>query len=81
MTGKNGRRYALKKFGITEENKKFASWYRTKTTKDFIKALSSEVQINTSDLVQAKKGGTREEQGTWVHPHVAINFALPCFKA
>ena len=57
------------------ENKKFASWHRTQTTKDFIKALAIDVQISTSELVQVKKGGTREEQGTWVHPHVGINLA------
>ena len=46
---------------------------RIDTTKAFLKALSSDVQICTSDLVQTVKGGIPDMQGTWVHPQVAIN--------
>ena len=41
----------------------------------FCKALSSEAHISTSDLVQTKKGGNVQEQGTWIHELVAINLA------
>ena len=50
-----------------------SGYLRIDTTKAFLKALSSDVQICTSDLVQTIKGGIPDMQGTWVHPQVAIN--------
>ena len=38
-------------------------------------ALSAEVGIPTSELIQSMKGGDIRFQGTWVHPQVAIHLA------
>ncbi|MDH4129016.1 MAG: KilA-N domain-containing protein [Spirochaetota bacterium] len=54
-------------------NKELKHYLENKTTKDFLKELTSEVGIPTSALVQIIKGGIPHLQGTWVHPQVAIN--------
>ncbi len=56
-------------------NKKFAGWNRLDSTQEFLQHLSSDMHINTSDLVHIIKGGDPRFQGTWVHPQVAINLA------
>jgi hypothetical protein len=55
--------------------KYWSDYIRNKTTKQFLKVLSSETNIPTSDLVQSKGGGSYEERGTWVHPRVATHLA------
>jgi hypothetical protein len=55
--------------------REFKHYREDKATKDFLEALSAEVGIPTSDLVQSISGGTPTMQGTWVHPQVAINLA------
>jgi hypothetical protein len=62
--------------------KLFAGWYRLESTKEYLEALSSVMQIPTSAenqgfqaLVEIKKGGNPELQGTWVHRKVAIRLA------
>ncbi len=48
-------------------------------SKAFVEALSSEVGIPTSLLIESKKGNTAKfDQGTWVHPYIAINLAQWC---
>lgn len=54
--------------------KRIAKYLENDGSKDFIAALSADVRIRTSDLVQIVKGGAGE-QGTWVHPQVAIHLA------
>ena len=49
-----------------------------KTTKEFLYALESDIGIPISLLLQGKKGGMWLEQGTWVHPDVAINLGQWC---
>lgn len=44
-------------------------------TKAFLKALSADIGIPISDVVQSIKGGDRSLQGTWVHPQVAVHLA------
>ena len=56
-------------------NKLFADYRRLKTTEEFLKELSSDMEIPISDLIQVIKGGIPDAQGTWVHPQVAINLA------
>ena len=53
--------------------KLFSGYTRLKTTQDFLAALSSDMQIHISDLVQSIKGGPPHLQGTWVHPQVALS--------
>ena len=49
-------------------------WLRLKSTSEFTKALSTDMQIPISALIQAIKGGNGD-QGTWMHEDVALEFA------
>ena len=49
-------------------------WLRLKSTEEFVNALSSDMHIPISALVQVVKGGNAE-QGTWMHEDVALEFA------
>lgn len=49
-------------------------WLRLKSTEEFVNALSCDMQIPISALVQVVKGGNGE-QGTWLHEDVALEFA------
>ena len=55
--------------------KKIANYSENNSTIEFLAALSTDVGIPISDLVQSIKGGNPALQGTWVHPQVAINLA------
>lgn len=48
------------------------------STEAFLSAMSSDIGIPISALAQSVKGGDPRLQGTWVHPHVAINLAQWC---
>ncbi|WP_029328144.1 phage antirepressor KilAC domain-containing protein [Bacteroides sp. 14(A)] len=50
------------------------NWLRLKTTTEFVDALSTDIQIPISALIQVVKGGNGE-QGTWMHEDVALEFA------
>ena len=57
-------------------DRKIATYLRADSTKEFLNALSLEVQICTSNLTITVQGrGDKIQQGTWVHPYVAINLA------
>jgi hypothetical protein len=45
------------------------------TTKAFLEALSADIGIPITELVQSIRGGSPAFQGTWVHPQVAIHLA------
>lgn len=45
------------------------------STPAFLAALSSDIGIPISEIVQSIKGGDPRHQGTWVHPQVAIHLA------
>ena len=53
--------------------KLFAHYMENKTTKEFLKELSSVIGIPITSLVQVIQGGTPKEQGTWIHPDIAPN--------
>ena len=55
--------------------KEFKAWNRTEKTQDFLRVLSTEVNISTSRLIEVVSGGNSNLQGTWAHPQVAINIA------
>ncbi|TAK97737.1 MAG: KilA-N domain-containing protein [Rhodospirillaceae bacterium] len=58
--------------------KLFADYTRLDTTRNFINALSSDMGIPISSLIQQVKGtpgGDASKQGSWVHPKVAIHLA------
>ena len=58
--------------------KKFNDYSRLKTTQDFVKELSSVTGIPVTELIQSLMGGSPDEQGTWVHPDIAINLGQWC---
>ena len=51
-----------------------ADWQRQKSTQEFLKALSADMGIPISALIQTVKGGIGE-QGTWMHEDAALEFA------
>ena len=54
--------------------KRFHDYSRLQQTKDFLEELSLETGIPVSSLVQSIRGrGDLVDQGTWVHPRVAIH--------
>lgn len=57
-----------KSFGKTPKD-----WLRTKQSEEFITSLSVVRQICLTELVQVNQGGN--EQGTWMHEDVAMEFA------
>ncbi len=59
-----------KPFGKTAKD-----WLRTEASKEFINSLSTVRQICLSELVKVVQGGTPQEQGTWMHEDVALEFA------
>lgn len=55
--------------------KKLNNYLRNIRTRVFLNELSAETRISVSDLVQVRKGGSINDQGTYVHPRVAMNLA------
>ena len=58
---------------ILENEGEYSLIYLEKT-RAFLRVLSNEVLISTSLLIKFKTG-YGSEQGTWVHPQVAINIS------
>ena len=55
-------------------DKQFGHYHASAQTKAFLEALSLDIGIPISNLVQVIRGrGDRITQGTWVHPQVAIH--------
>ena len=57
-------------------NKEWAGYKRNDRTIRFLNALCADMQICMSELIQEVRGGNPLDQGTWVHPKVAINLAM-----
>ncbi|HDY8132558.1 KilA-N domain-containing protein [Vibrio parahaemolyticus] len=53
--------------------KRFSDYNALKSTQDFIAELSQQTGLPNHQLVHIIKGGNAQEQGTWVHPYLAIN--------
>ena len=58
--------------------KNFADYKRLVNTIAFLDELSSDMGIPISTLLVIRKGGNALEQGTWVHPDVAVNLGQWC---
>jgi hypothetical protein len=56
-------------------NKVPKDFLRTKATQEYIKAVGLICLTEQNQLVMIKQGGSQEEQGTWLHPKLAIFFA------
>lgn len=50
-----------------------AGYYRNESTKEFLAAISSSMQLSIDELIQSKEGGNGG--GTWMHEDVALDFA------
>ena len=64
--------------------KRWAKFMENAGTAELLEALEASTQIRTSELVQSIRGGTPHQQGTWIHPQVAIALAMwisPAFAA
>jgi hypothetical protein len=63
-------------------NKRWNDYYRLENTQAFIHALSPVAGIPATEqnqqVIKTIQGGIPENQGTWVHPYVAINLAQWC---
>lgn len=55
--------------------KLLADYLRLSSTAAYFTALEADMGIPISELVQVRKGGNPQEQGTWVHPQIAIHLA------
>jgi KilA-N domain len=53
----------------------WSRYWDARPSRDFAEALSAEIGISISELIQSVKGGDIKLQGTWVHPQVAIHLA------
>jgi hypothetical protein len=53
--------------------KKLSHYLENASTKAFVGELSNDTGIPVSQLIQIVKGGYPQQQGTWVHPQVAIH--------
>ena len=59
---------------LTGQKKDPSDWLANKSSKSMIEKLSVVTRIPASKLVDVKKGGTN--QGTWLHPRLAVRFAM-----
>ena len=55
--------------------KLFNDYSRLKTTSAYFEALETDTGIPVTELIQSVRGGEPGQQGTWVHPKVAIHLA------
>ena len=56
-------------------NKQFSDYTRQITVSAFLNELSSDRGIHVTELIQSVRGGLPSQQGTWVHPHIAVHLA------
>lgn len=53
--------------------KRFSDYHALKSTQDFINELSVQTKLPKEQLIHIIQGGNAQQQGTWVHPYLAIN--------
>jgi hypothetical protein len=53
----------------------WSRYWENRSAREFADALSADLGIPISGLIESVKGGLPHRQGTWVHPQVAINLA------
>lgn len=58
--------------------KRWNDYWRNEKTQEFLAELATAAGIPAAVLVQVKEGGRPGEQGTWVHPRVAMHLAQWC---
>jgi hypothetical protein len=60
----------------TGQQRNVAHWFENKRTKETLEHLSSVIGIPITELYQVFQGGTPENQGTWIHPKLAVRFGM-----
>lgn len=62
--------------------RRWSDYHRRETTRSFINEILPVVQICTTaqnqEIIKTIQGGHPHEQGTWIHPYLAINLAQWC---
>lgn len=53
--------------------KQLGHYLENVSTRAYLQELSSDIGIPISELVQSVRGGFASQQGTWVHPEVAVH--------
>lgn len=56
-------------------NKRFSDYKALKSTGEFLLELSNQTMLSEQQLIHTISGGDYRNQGTWVHPYLAINLA------
>ncbi len=73
----------LKQYNSGERGKEVSAFLKNSKTIEFIEALQESEELDTRKIVSVTKGGKHENQGTWMHPYLFIDFAMwinPKFK-
>ena len=55
--------------------KSFSDYRRLNSTSAFLDVLIHETGLPVESLIHSVSGGVSQYQGTWVHPHLAVNLA------
>lgn len=56
--------------------KRTRDWFRTEETQEYLVLISEVLKCASADLVEVKKGGDPQMQGTWCYDyHIALRFA------
>ncbi len=63
-------------FNATKVIREPRHWLALERTKSTVAHLSIVSGIPLSDLIQVVKGGFPENQGTWIHPKLAVRFGI-----
>ena len=57
------------------KGKRVNDFLRLSSTEEYINVLSDDMHIPVTDIYHVKYGGIPQEQGTWMHQHLALKFA------
>lgn len=73
----------LKQWNKGKRGKEVNAFLKNSSTIEFIESLQESEELDTRNIVTVSKGGNTENQGTWMHPYLFIDFAMwinPKFK-
>ena len=56
--------------------KEWKHYNQNNQTKEYLDALSKDLNKSISNLIESTRTGLNEKRGTWVHPRVAIHLAM-----
>lgn len=66
-------------FNATEAAARFGKrpvdWLRLPETERYLEALCRKNEVRKSHFVKTRRGGNTSNQGTWIHPKLAVRFA------